>query len=187
MIFFTSDTHFGHQNIISHCKRPFESVEEMDATMIKRWNDKVGKRDQVYHLGDFTFRSGQGVRDYIDQLNGRIFLILGNHDEKNDEVTKEFGICPKLIRIKYYKQRIVLCHYQMANWQGKCRDVMPSWHLFGHAHGTTHLYKVELRSMDVGVDCNNFTPLSFEEIKQAFEDDNESQRYFERENNICPS
>lgn len=183
-LFFSADLHFGHINCIAHCNRPFKNIEDMDETIINNWNDKIGKRDTTYVVGDFTFRSGKHVQEYVDSLNGEIVLISGNHDEKNQQIKEVFGECPQILRIKYYKQRIILCHYQLANWQGKTRDVMPSWNLFGHAHGTTPLHKIEPRSMDVGVDCNSFTPLSFEEIKQAFEDDYDTQRSTERENNI---
>lgn len=185
MIWFISDTHFNHVNILKHCNRPFRNVEEMDEIMIGNWNNKVNKKDTIYHLGDFTFRSNKHVREFTNRLNGNIFLISGNHDQKNSQITEVFGQCPQILRIKYYKQRIILCHYQLANWQGKNRDILPAYHLFGHSHGTTPLHKIEPRSMDVGVDCNNFTPLSFEEIKQAFEDDHDTQRSIKRENNIC--
>ena len=185
-IFFVSDTHFSHVNVLKHCGRPFKNIEEHDEEIIRRWNNKVSKKDTVYHLGDFTFKSSKHVREFTNRLNGRIVLILGNHDQGNPQITEVFGQCPQILRIKYYKQRIILSHYQLANWQGKNRDIMPSWSLWGHAHGTTPLHKIEPRSMDVGVDSNNFTPLSFEEIKQAFEDNHESQRPSPRENNICP-
>ena len=179
-LFFSADNLWGHVNIISHCNRPFKNVEEMDATMTKNWNEKISKKDTVYVVGDFTFRSNKHVKEYTNRLNGTIVLILGNHCEKNPQITEVFGQCPQILKIKYYKQQIILCHYQLANWQGKNRDIMPSWSLWGHAHGTTPLHKIEPRSMDVGVDCNNFTPLSFEEIKQVFEDDHDTQRSFER-------
>ncbi len=167
MIWFTSDTHFGHENIISHCNRPFATTEEMDATMIKNWNDRVSHSDTVHVVGDFSFRASKHIQQYVDELNGRIVLILGNHDEKNKEILNVFGVCPKLLKIKYYKQRIILCHYQMANWQGKNRDIMPSWHLFGHAHGLTNPDVIQPGSMDVGVDVHEFKPLSFEDIKKC--------------------
>ncbi len=163
-IFFSSDQHFGHINVIAHCNRPFKNVEEMDETMIKNWNDKVGKRDTVYVVGDFTFRSGKHVQEYVDQLNGKILLVAGNHDERNKQITKVFGQCPKLLRIKHYKQRIVLCHYNLKNWQGKLRDIMPSYHLYGHGH-CYHAENIYDLSLDIGVDGNGFSPYSFEEIQ----------------------
>ena len=75
-----SDTHFGHENIIKYCNRPFSSVEEMDARMIKLWNNVVKKNDIVYHLGDFGVGNKEYISKIVSKLNGRIFLILGNHD-----------------------------------------------------------------------------------------------------------
>lgn len=76
-IWFTADTHFGHQRTLELSKRPFKTEEEMDSTMIKNWNSVVGKDDTVYHLGDF------GAYENINKLNGNISLILGNY-ERND-------------------------------------------------------------------------------------------------------
>ena len=90
-IFFTADTHFGHENVIQFDKRPFASADEMDEEMIKRWNNKVGKGDLVYVLGDMIWKS---ITDYaeplIKSLNGQIILIKGNHDQfiKNGKAKK---------------------------------------------------------------------------------------------------
>ena len=81
-IFFTSDTHFGHGNIINFCKRPYENVAKMDNALIENWNATVGLADDVYHLGDFCFNGIQRWWELIGALNGRIHLILGNHDLK---------------------------------------------------------------------------------------------------------
>ena len=80
MDFFTSDTHFGHVNVIRYCNRPFKSVEEMDAALIAKWNRRVGPEDTVYHLGDFALGLKTLWPEYRRRLNGRIMFILGNHD-----------------------------------------------------------------------------------------------------------
>ena len=80
-VFFTSDLHFGHENALQFDKRPFVSVEEMDAELIRRWNTKVGKGDLVYVLGDMIWKSRKGeAEQIIRSLNGQIILIKGNHD-----------------------------------------------------------------------------------------------------------
>jgi calcineurin-like phosphoesterase family protein len=79
-IWFTSDHHFGHKNIIEFSKRPFASVDEMNVEMIKRWNEKVRQDDIVYHVGDFALMSPGKLRQLRSQLNGRICLITGNHE-----------------------------------------------------------------------------------------------------------
>lgn len=86
-IFVTSDTHFGHANIIGYCNRPFSSPEDMDWGMVKRWNMVVKPEDHVWHLGDVYMG---GSREYIDHvlssLNGRKRLVLGNHDNGRDQL-----------------------------------------------------------------------------------------------------
>lgn len=80
-IFFTSDLHFGHENVLRFDNRPFETVEEMDDELIKRWNDKVGKGDLVYVLGDLIWKTATNEAvQIIKRLNGQIILIKGNHD-----------------------------------------------------------------------------------------------------------
>jgi len=79
-IFLTSDHHFHHRNIIDYCKRPFQTVEEMNARMIQAWNRTLGDDDVVYHLGDFGFGPFDGRKDVFGQLRGHKILIRGNHD-----------------------------------------------------------------------------------------------------------
>lgn len=81
--FFTSDTHFGHANIIRLCNRPFQNVEEMNEVLIENWNKVVSKDDTVFHLGDFAFGGSSVWNSIIPRLNGHINLIIGNHDRKN--------------------------------------------------------------------------------------------------------
>lgn len=80
MIYFTSDLHLGHANIINHCKRPFSSVDEMDERLISMWNARVQPNDTVYILGDLIFRSAAAPESYLSRLRGKKHLILGNHD-----------------------------------------------------------------------------------------------------------
>ena len=82
-VFFTSDTHFGHGNIIEFCNRPFKNAEEMDYKLIENWNKKVPHDGTVYHLGDFAWGGYEFWKNIRNQLNGNIILIKGNHDEKN--------------------------------------------------------------------------------------------------------
>lgn len=80
MIFFTSDTHYGHANVIKYCNRPFRDIVEMREVLINSWNAAVGPADLVYHLGDFSFHERE-VATVLPRLNGRKILILGNHDK----------------------------------------------------------------------------------------------------------
>lgn len=81
-VYVISDTHFGHENIIKYCNRPFKSVNEMDSYMIQQWNKTVHNDDIVIHCGDFCFGNSEKIKDYANQLNGQKILILGNHDRK---------------------------------------------------------------------------------------------------------
>lgn len=79
-IWFTSDTHFCHANVIKYCNRPFADVHEMNRELVRRWNDRVALRDTVYHLGDFAFGPKPAIAAWRRRLNGRIILVRGNHD-----------------------------------------------------------------------------------------------------------
>ncbi|NIA10708.1 MAG: phosphoesterase [Nitrospiraceae bacterium] len=153
MYFFIADEHFSHANIIKYCKRPFDSVEEMDATIIKNFNSKVTKSDCTIHCGDFTFKKPE---KYIKQLNGNHIFLRGNHDRWMGKSYHEMWI--KTIE----GQTIVCAHYAMRVWP---RSHYGSWNLFGHSHGK--LPPIGLQ-YDVGVDNNNFFPVSFEELKSIF-------------------
>lgn len=164
MIWFTSDHHFGHARIIESCNRPFGSTEEMTEEMIQRWNACVKAQDTVYHLGDFALMRKEDIEGILARLNGSICLLKGNHDRA---VTK----C-KLAWVKDYyelkvrdedapkgKQLIVLSHYAHKTWRNRHYG---SWHLFGHSHGNL---TPEPGSLDVGVDCWDYTPVSYDTIK----------------------
>jgi calcineurin-like phosphoesterase family protein len=161
--FFTADTHFNHPEIIRHCGRPFLSIQEMNETIIKNWNLKVGPKDLVYHLGDFCFGNRKDHLNYLSRLNGRVILILGNHDSVGDPKNYGFSEKHKMLEVKIEKQHITLCHYAMRVWAKSHYD---AWMLYGHSH---NCLPPEGKTWDVGVDANDFTPLSFEEIKKIME------------------
>ena len=116
-IWFTSDTHFGHANIIKFVGRPFKSVEEMDETIIERWNECVRPGDSVYHLGDFALmqRTTAEVEEYVKRLRGQKFLIYGNHDHKRTRKAKGFQEITPYKEIGVGEQRIILMHYAMKS------------------------------------------------------------------------
>lgn len=173
-IWFTSDTHFGHANIIEYSNRPFASVQSMDEALINNWNQLVSPQDTIYHLGDFTLRGQAEASDYFSQLNGKIIVVPGGHDwrwQKANDYTSKSGypviILPALHSIKVTVpeiekvQPIVLCHYAMRVWD---KSHYGSWHLYGHSHGQLPPLK---NSLDVGVDCWNFQPIPVETIFHA--------------------
>lgn len=162
-IFFTSDTHFGHDAIRKHCDRPFSSIEEMDRVMVANWNAKVSPKDTVYHLGDFSYRANKSMASYAKQLNGTIHLVQGNHDPTDKQALADiFESVSDIVSIKIEGVRIVLCHYAMRTWD---RSHHGSWHLYGHSHGSLQEDPTSL-SFDIGVDCHDFYPLSFKEVQE---------------------
>ena len=160
--FFTSDTHFGHAPIIKYNERPFSSVEEMDESLIDIWNSIVGKRDIVYHMGDFAWnRYGH----YRMRLNGKIYLCLGNHDPRS-KLENLFTDVRDIFYLKSFRPKIFLSHYAHRSWRGSRTIEDGSIHLYGHSHGKLPPYNL---SFDVGVDCWNYKPLSYEEVMDNIE------------------
>lgn len=183
--FFTSDTHFGHRNIIKYCNRPFIDgsldksdvkrylIKEMDAFLIAKWNSVVRPGDTVYHLGDFAYATtDEHVYDCMRQLNGSIHFIEGNHDALAGRMhtgmlsPHRFASWAQMREITVEDQKIVLCHYAIREWHHALRG---TWHLFGHTHATLAPFG---KSFDVGVDNAStiapgydFCPLSFGQIK----------------------
>ena len=191
-IFFTSDTHFGHANIMKYCKRPFETVEEMDQAIIDNWNSVVRPEDIVFHLGDFGFCGSLRLREIVDQLNGKIYLITGNHDRKmlKDGTIKSFEFVGPELYITVNNQRIYLNHKPYLCFDGSYgrKDKTWTWQLFGHVHsgplvGDSGLDINRLRMLfptqyDVGVDNNSFTPISFGEVEQIITEQLLSQNLY---------
>lgn len=154
MYFFTSDEHYNHQNVISFCNRPFSSLEEMKDELIRRNNEVVTKNDWVIHAGDFCWKgSAEFIRNLQKSLIGQHIYLRGSHDNWMNKSHHE--IWEKNID----GQHVVVCHYAMRTW-GKSH--WNSWQLYGHSHG-----KLESigKQYDVGVDCNNYYPVSFDTIK----------------------
>ena len=166
-VWFTSDTHFNHGNIIRYSARPFNSTEEMDRVLIDNINNSVQANDILYHLGDFAWSRGLTAKEFINQAQSyrnsinckTIHLITGNHDPRYSDgrVKKEFAeifnsACElKNIRfmINDEKHSAMLCHYCMTVWDSSHYG---RWHLYGHSHYTLADNPNSL-SMDVGVDA----------------------------------
>lgn len=180
-IFFTSDLHFGHENVIRFDNRPFNTVEEMDEEMIKRWNAKVGKGDIVYVLGDFIWKAATNEAvSIIRRLNGQIILIKGNHDRFLHNAAAKKA----LAGIKDYDdicvtledgttRRCILSHYFIPFYNGHRYQAI---HLHGHSHFTeesaeevritTELNEkgYDLKIYNVGCMYWNYTPVTLDEI-----------------------
>lgn len=155
MFWFTSDQHFGHSNILKYCNRPFENVFQMNECIIENHNDLVRKNDYVFHLGDFCFHT---PIQYLKKLNGKHFLIRGNHDAHSGLEPFEWVNDTYILKNVVPDFSLFLSHYAHRVWP---HSHYGTGHLFGHSHGKLEPYG---RSFDVGVDTNNFKPYSLEEI-----------------------
>lgn len=175
--FLISDTHFGHSNILTFIDnrgnklRDFNSIEEMDETLIDNWNKVVNKNDKVYHLGDLTF-SNKKLNEIMPRLNGTKVLIKGNHDNlKLHQYAQYF----KDIRAYHVLDKFVLSHIPIHT------DSVSRWraNIHGHLHSEIvtyvtegdygELYSVEdTRYINVSVEQINYTPIDFEEIRSRF-------------------
>lgn len=168
MIHFTSDTHWGHKNIIKYSNRPFKDVEEMNEALIKNWNERVAQDDTVYHLGDFAFLPYDALKRTARRLNGTKHLILGNHDktiiQSQTDLLKSgtFNSIQNYAEISYNGQFIVLFHYGQRVWNKSHRG---SIMLYGHSHGSLPPFG---KSVDVGVDSKEITheyrPVTADEV-----------------------
>lgn len=116
-IYFTSDLHFGHKNIIRFCNRPWETIEEMDEGLIKNWNSVVGENDLVFDLGDFAFASNGRWKEILSRLNGRHYLILGNHDCQRypgDKIMELFEDVQPQMLLQIDDRYVYLNHYPFS-------------------------------------------------------------------------
>ena len=167
MIWFTADTHYDHENIIKYCNRPFNTVEEMNKELVNRWNAVVTENDVVYHLGDVTLRGWKTARKFFRQVNGHVNVIPGSHDYRwlsQRSNLDGLHVLPPIYTLEFdtgekYLEAWVLCHYAMRVWD---RSHYGSFHLYGHSHGTL---QPQGRSLDVGVDCRRYTPVSIDQLR----------------------
>lgn len=168
-LFFTSDLHLGHKNVIGFTNRPFLSIEEMNERLIKNINKTVGYNDDLYILGDVAYRANKGkTLDLLKSINCRhLHLILGNHDKdySNDGIFESIDIY-KEIEYDENQLPLVLFHYEIKEWNRKLYGAI---HLHGHIHsiGSDHNidnFRAKHFAYDVGVDANNYCPVSLEEI-----------------------
>ena len=159
-IFFTADTHFGDHRTINIQKRPFASVGEMDAVLIERWNAMVGPDDIVWHLGDVARRAAD-VPALLDRLHGTKHLLRGNNDPDATLTAIGWASVGDYAEIVVDGEALVLCHYPFRSWNGQHRVTL---NLHGHSHGRL---KPMPRQFDVGVDVQEFAPVTLERLLRA--------------------
>lgn len=192
MKFVTSDTHFFHDSLLGmndFAPRPFGDVFEMNETIIKNWNAKVDENDTVYHLGDIALyfkrpqaAAYQAILDVLNQLNGRLILIKGNHDSRAlfkylDRHNYLINGQPKFsfydvgVLLKYDHRQYYLTHYPLM--LGIAPQIV-------NLHGHIHHYAVPVKeNINVGIDSPELAylqekpafgaPLKFSEIEEMVE------------------
>lgn len=157
-IFITSDHHFNHKNIIQYENRPFSNVEQMNIELIKLWNDVVSKHDVVYHLGDFSFGS---PGDFLKQLNGKVFLILGNHDKR---IHKKLNYWYGQGFDKVYDRPIIIDNLILSH-----EPIVDYNFSFINVHGHIHSNKMEINNtnnkyINVSVEVTNYKPIPLNKL-----------------------
>lgn len=171
-IYWTSDTHFGHRNIIKYTKRPFatadeiardaippEAVDRMDEHLIAQWNATVRPEDTIYHLGDFSFhRDIKKSESILSRLNGHKHLCPGNHDGHHVLISPGWESVQHYRELRVAGHNIVMLHYGMRVWNRSHKGAIQ---LYGHSHGTL---PGNSQSLDVGTDCWNYTPVELDDI-----------------------
>lgn len=169
-LFFTSDTHFCHNQGFLYEPRGFSSIEEHDETIVENWNKVVKPEDRVIHLGDVMLNDNEKGIEYIKRLNGEICIVWGNHD--TDARKELLSILPNVIVLgyahvfKYKKLSIYLSHYPSltANYDDK-RLSQHVINLHGHTHQQANfLYPNNPFMYHVGVDSHNCTPVHIDEV-----------------------
>ena len=185
MNYYTADLHFGHENVIKFDNRPFADTNEMDRILIENWNFRVRKEDNVYIVGDFCYRSDRSAAYYLKKLNGHKFLIIGNHEKailEDEEASAYFEEKDKMMFVKEGSERLVLCHFPLAEWNGYYRG---AWHIYGHIHNRTEetflFMRTKERALNAGCMINNYMPVTFEELKVNNEIFKKSGSYRTRE------
>lgn len=191
MRFFTSDTHFGHANIIKYCNRPFKDIFHMDAVIADNWNNVVGPEDEVWHLGDVAMGPWERWNDILTSLNGVKHLVIGNHDRifagEKPRMQERF----ESQYAKWFDERksvacltlasghdVVLSHFPYdgdshdGDRYSEYREIDDGTTLI---HGHTHLNQIITRSqagtlqIHVGQDAFDFTPVSEDQIIKIIE------------------
>lgn len=168
--FFTADEHYFHENIIKFTNRPYANIREMNEALISNHNEIVSKGDITVHAGDFALTNPRLTVDILGQLNGNHILLMGSHDRAIERIVKKGNYAEKeyhdglftyrgrILEMAVKNRPIVVCHYCIRVW---AKSHYNAWHLYGHSHGQLEPIG---KSWDIGVDNNNFYPLSFENV-----------------------
>jgi calcineurin-like phosphoesterase family protein len=155
-----SDTHWSHKNIIDYCNRPFLDTNDMDRVMLEKWNSVVKKDDLVYHLGDVAFVNDGDFKKLMAKLNGRKFLICGNHDRKRATWYMENGFEWASRYPIIYDNFIILSHEPVF---------LNTNSVFANVHG--HIHQCDYddhmgKHFNVSVEKLDYAPIRYDDIKK---------------------
>ncbi len=178
MIYYISDMHFGHNNVMRYDKRPFDTVTRMDETLVNNWNARVSGEDTVYVLGDAFFKGEERSLEILRRLNGKKHLIKGNHDRVKGRLGQEWESVADYAEITDGETFVVLSHYPMLFYN---RQHYGAVMLYGHVHNTREWeliekWKQELRQLDIPariinvgcmMDYMNYAPRTLDELLAA--------------------
>lgn len=153
-----ADTHFNHKRIIEYCKRPYDTIEDMNEDLIKKWNKVVSKNDTVIHVGDFGFGSFDELKRIFDKLNGIKYLIMGNHDLRAGyNFYKDLGF------VEVFKKEMVFGNLVFSHKPKKIPDNFIN--IYGHIHNSdVPIEYDDEKHKCVSVEKINYTPVNLEEL-----------------------
>lgn len=159
-----ADTHFGHKNVIKYCNRPFADTDEMERELIERWNNVVAKDDIVYHLGDFSMTHNKDkITEIVSKLNGRIVLIMGNHDTKPHQWFRDCGFYNTTKHPMIIDKNTILMHEPPDP-----ELISPLYrYIFGHMHNTQCPADEFPNCACVSVERTNYTPVELTSVQQS--------------------
>jgi len=181
--YYISDLHVNHKNILAFDNRPYFSVEEMNTALIHNWNEIVTAEDSVYVLGDVSWDSKENTLKFLSQLNGKKYLIRGNHDTEfqcSNKPSQGFAWIKDYAEIVDNGKHIVLSHYPIPCY----KNMYYGWYmLYGHVHSTTedvitehyfdsicNYYEFPRKSFNVGCMKNwmQFAPRTLDQIEDGY-------------------
>lgn len=181
-VFFTSDTHFNHKNIIRYCNRPWNSgkdangqlivsddnVNEMNEAIISSWNKVVPPNALVWHLGDFALGDRSKIPEIVARLNGRINLVLGNHDHKDVKRFLNAGFNRVYDHPVLINKFVILTHEPLEFLNVNC----PFFQIFGHVHDSEHYQTWSKTGACVCVERHDYAPVPWTKIYDKYNEFN---------------
>jgi calcineurin-like phosphoesterase family protein len=168
-IWFTSDPHFGHGNIIKYCNRPYLTVPEMNEALLENYNKTVKSGDICFIVGDIAFGHDKGqIEALIKRMNGRKIIILGNHDHDSYFKDVQAEVHYRILELKSNSEfglgkMVTLSHFPGLSWNGSFHG---SYGIHGHEHGAIANDGTN-RRYDCGVDAHNMLPVHWDHIDRV--------------------